>query len=63
MTEAFNQAVRGKLAARKTDISTKKQEEPADPGELAQQANAALEALQAAVAGLAELAADEDGAA
>ena len=63
MTEAFNQAISGKLASRKMDISTKKQEKPVDPGELVQQANAALEALQAAVAELAELAAEphEDG--
>ena len=55
MTEAFNQAIRGKLASRKMDISTKKQEKTADPGELVQQAGVALEALQVAVAGLAEL--------
>ena len=63
MTEAFNQAIRGKLASRKTGIPTKKREKTADPGELVQQANDGLEALQAAVAGLAELAAEphEDG--
>ncbi len=63
MTEAFNQAIRGQLASRKMEIPTKKQEKPADPGELVQQANDGLEALQAAVAGLADLAAEpvEDG--
>ena len=55
MTEAFNDAIRGTLASRKTGISKKK---PADPDALAQQASDALEALQAAVAGLAELAAE-----
>ena len=62
MSEAFNAAVRGKLAARKMGIA-KKQEKTADPDALVQQASSALEALQEAVAGLAELAAEpvEDG--
>ena len=58
MTEAFNQAIRGKLASRKTGTPTKKQEETADADTLARQAGDALEALQAAVAGLAELSAE-----
>ena len=54
MTEAFNDAIRRTLAARKTDISKKKK--PADPGELLARAEAALGELEAV---LAELAAAE----
>ena len=54
MSEVFNQAVRGKLAARKPGIA--KKAKPADPEELLARAQAALEELQTV---LAELAAAE----
>ncbi len=60
MTEMFNAAVRGKLAARKTGIP-KKKKEPADPAELLGRAQAALEELQAVLAELAAAEPVEDG--
>ena len=59
MTEAFNQAIRGKLAGRKTGISKKK--ESADPAELLGRAEAAIEELQAVLAELAAAEPHEDG--
>ena len=62
MTEAFNQAIRGRLADRKTGIP-KKKKKPADPGELLARAQSALEELQAVLAELAaaEPVEDEEG--
>ncbi len=58
MTEAFNQAIRGKLAGRKTGIPKKK---PADPGELLARAEAAIGELQSVLAELAAAEPHEDG--
>ena len=58
MTEAFNDAIRGKLAGRKTGISKKKKP---DPEELLGRAEAAIEELQAVLAELAAAEPHEDG--
>ena len=58
MTEAFNEAIRGKLAGRKTVVSKKKS---ADPAELLGRAEAAIEELQAVLAELAAAEPHEDG--
>ena len=60
MTEAFNQAIRGRLTARKVGLPTKKKP-AADPGELLARAQAALEELQAVLGELAAAEPVEDG--